>query len=76
MTSPNPAAGKLISLSAPEFIHGFNAIEIHYSNSGSPLGCLVVPIGVHLKHPDTQLQSVDEWMSAAHPTQSAIILAT
>jgi hypothetical protein len=40
---PSSADGKLISIAAPEFVNGFNVIEIHYGNEGRPLGCVVVP---------------------------------
>jgi hypothetical protein len=35
--------GPLISISAPELTGGFNLLEIHYGNRGSPIGCRSIP---------------------------------
>lgn len=36
-----PDAGQLICISAPEFRTGFNIVEVHFSDEGTPIGCVV-----------------------------------
>jgi 3',5'-cyclic AMP phosphodiesterase CpdA len=36
-----PDHGQLICVSAPEFKHGFNRIDVYFADSGVPLGCVV-----------------------------------
>lgn len=47
---PTDPSSKLILISAPQLFEGFNVIEIHYSRSGSPIGCKVLQYGTDPDH--------------------------
>lgn len=56
---PQASRGRLVIVSAPLFINGFNLIEISFGREALPVGCTIVPFRLH---PDGEV--VEE-----HPVQ-------
>jgi hypothetical protein len=50
--------GRVVSISAPQLLDGFNIIEVHFSRSGTPIGCRVFQYRTADDHGGTTLRPV------------------